>query len=444
MFLKEEDRVMDAALASLLAPFSSATNKTFDQALTNRSERVLSETPSSGLSARDADGPVFTEPNGDRVTILSRNSPKADTSGLSDWFEGLRDTAPTTSGSDLLTSGSFAFSSSFSFQASFSQLSVGSGGNANGVQGLLDNLDTLYQDLLAFSPDQAERLSILAQIIATLNPNGAEGILETIYDTMRRFSGIMGGAPAVAAPPPPPSGAPAPESAQGAEMRVEMVHFELDFEMEMTSEVTVAIAELRDQGINVQAMHIRTSQTVKIHIEFTGIRQEVAQSDPLVFDLGDDGVNLTGASEGTRFDINADGQTDTTGFVQGNDAFLALDRNSNGLIDDGAELFGDQHGARNGFEELAKYDDNADGRIDARDAVFDSLRLLHDLDGNGTVGRAETSTLAELGIASIDLGYSADSVQNDGRGNALAERSAFTRADGSKGSIVDAWVGYRA
>ena len=62
--------------------------------------------------------------------------------------------------------------------------------------------------------------------------------------------------------------------------------------------------------------------------------------------------------------------------MTGGDAFLAIDRNGNGSIDDGTELFGDQNGAAHGFAELAKFDSNHDGVINAQDDDFDKLLPL--------------------------------------------------------------------
>ncbi len=84
-----------------------------------------------------------------------------------------------------------------------------------------------------------------------------------------------------------------------------------------------------------------------------------------------------------------------TSFVSGGTAFLALDRNGNGRFDDGRELFGDQHGAVDGYEELARFDANADGIIDREDPVFDRLRLWH---ADGRV-----SALGDHGIAGLSL-----------------------------------------
>ncbi len=89
------------------------------------------------------------------------------------------------------------------------------------------------------------------------------------------------------------------------------------------------------------------------------------KTDPLVLDLAGNGFSTRGLDDAVRFDLDADGRTDRISAPSGDDALLALDRNNNGRIDDGRELFGDQNGAANGFAELGKYDDNGDGRIDA-------------------------------------------------------------------------------
>jgi hypothetical protein len=101
-----------------------------------------------------------------------------------------------------------------------------------------------------------------------------------------------------------------------------------------------------------------------------------------------------------------------------NNAFLALDRNENGMIDNGAELFGNytpqpappqgQH--RNGYAALAVFDDptnggNGNGKIDPGDAVYSSLRLLVDRNHNGIGEPDELIPLAAAGVFAIDLNY---------------------------------------
>ncbi len=167
--------------------------------------------------------------------------------------------------------------------------------------------------------------------------------------------------------------------------------------------------------------------------------QVMGLSDPLVFDLGDEGINLTSAEDGVYFDIKGDGSKPKTGWISGNNAFLYLDENGNGTADDAHELFGDHGGYSNGFDKLAQHDDNGDGVIDAQDAVYDELRLWRDLNGDGVNQGEESLTLAQAGIASINLRYD-KTYEKDKHGNVVGERSSFTRADGSQGLVVDAWL----
>lgn len=143
--------------------------------------------------------------------------------------------------------------------------------------------------------------------------------------------------------------------------------------------------------------------------------------DPLVIDLGGEGPTTTGAEGARAFDLAADGRTAPTSFARGATAFLALDRDGDGRITHGGELFGDQHGAVDGYAELAKFDTNADGRIDAEDPVFGRLELLF--------GDGRRQTLGDASILSLDLGAVPQTGTTTG-GDAIFARSLATRADG--------------
>jgi hypothetical protein len=99
------------------------------------------------------------------------------------------------------------------------------------------------------------------------------------------------------------------------------------------------------------------------------------------------------------------------------------------MIDNGGELFGDQHGAADGFAELKRFDANGDGAIDSQDPVFGSLLLLD--------ARGGTKSLADAGITRINLDTQTrvDLPLDGGR---LVATAAFDRADGSQGTVGEA------
>jgi len=168
-------------------------------------------------------------------------------------------------------------------------------------------------------------------------------------------------------------------------------------------------------------------------------------ASPLVIDLGNTGVSLSSAMDGVWFDIDADGFDERISWpIDQDSAFLTLDLNGNGAIDSAAELFGNFTALpsgrvpANGFEALRYYDGNKDGFLDAKDVIYEDLRLWQDVNRDGNSSSEELKTLASLGVTSINLNY-IDGLEADFFGNQTRERSVVTMSDNTKRLIVDIW-----
>lgn len=168
------------------------------------------------------------------------------------------------------------------------------------------------------------------------------------------------------------------------------------------------------------------------------INAEPKKTDPLVLDLAGNGFSTSGLARSVRFDLDGDGKLDQISVPTGDDALLAYDRNGNGRIDDGRELFGDQNGAANGFAELRKYDDNGDGRIDSQDAIFERLSLLR-FDAQG---RQSSQSLSDAGVSAIYL-QARDVKIALGAYDEIAQLGRFEFADGRSGQAADLLLAQR-
>lgn len=180
--------------------------------------------------------------------------------------------------------------------------------------------------------------------------------------------------------------------------------------------------------------------------DFNAARNFVQQRrDPLALDLDGDGIETAGTNNGITFDFNGDGLETGTGWVKGDDGFLALDLNGNGIIDTGAELFGvdtvkaNGQKAANGFDALSDLDSNADGVFDSQDAQFANVRVWQDRNQDGNSQANELKSLAELDIIAINLGATA--TNQNSNGNLISATGTFIRSDGTEGgaTTIRAW-----
>ena len=155
-----------------------------------------------------------------------------------------------------------------------------------------------------------------------------------------------------------------------------------------------------------------------------------ALMDPLIIEFN--GSFPTLSSKTFSFDIDSDGREDQISRLGNTSAFLALDKNGSGVIENGNELFGAKSG--NGFEELREYDNDKNGWIDENDPIFNKLRIWHK-----TEDKDELIAIGEVEIGAIYLGDISTPFEIKDSSNALMgamrQSSFFVFENGSGGMI---------
>ena len=160
--------------------------------------------------------------------------------------------------------------------------------------------------------------------------------------------------------------------------------------------------------------------------------------DPIVLDLGGEGIHFTSVQDGVQFDLNANGVHEQVAWTSGHEGILALDVNHNGTIDDGSEIFSPFFAGgsfADGLAALASLDTNGDGKIDASDDAYSQLQIWQDLNHDGISDPGELSGLADLGIKSIAL--DAEEANDEIDGQTVTANGTFMKNDGTTGHFVE-------
>lgn len=212
--------------------------------------------------------------------------------------------------------------------------------------------------------------------------------------------------------------------------------FTFEIEVSRTARVKALLSEFQQsgkrEGVTVTRLSAESSETIRLRVTIGGTRG----ADPIMLDLNRNGeIDLTTAARGRRFDLTGDGKVEQAAFVADGDAVLALDRNRDGVINGGRELFGDHHGAKNGLEELGRFDLNRDGMIDSKDPIYSQLVAYYDVNRNGIVG-GEFRPLDEVGVERLLLEYKPVEILRPDS-NVTTGTAGFEFTDGTTADMVE-------
>ncbi|WP_417484088.1 calcium-binding protein [Maricaulis salignorans] len=155
---------------------------------------------------------------------------------------------------------------------------------------------------------------------------------------------------------------------------------------------------------------------------------------PVVFDLGGDGLDLVSVNESRVVYDAGNGTLFRLGWVGASDGFLALDRDGDGIINNRTEIsfVGDFEGATTDLEGLQGFDSNADGVLDARDAMWGEFRIWQDVNQNGVGTAGELMSLEAAGIVSLNLALTSTGRESGSMADSFSLNTAIaTRADGT-------------
>lgn len=236
-----------------------------------------------------------------------------------------------------------------------------------------------------------------------------------------------------AEPTQPPTSATEQPAPPAAGYGIEYERHETHYEAEQTSfsaQGTVKTADGREINFNLQLSMSRE------HLEQSDISLRLGDAarqtkDPLVINFNGNAAQLTAAK--FSFDLDADGSAENISFVAPGSGFLALDKNQDGQVNNGSELFGPASG--NGFAELAAYDQDGNHWIDENDAVFTQLGVWSkDAQGNDHLASLKAAGVGALylGSTATEFTYKDASNQTDGQ---LRSSGIYLNENGSAGSL---------
>jgi hypothetical protein len=234
--------------------------------------------------------------------------------------------------------------------------------------------------------------------------------------------------PALQAPPP----AQAPASAPAAGYGIEYDYRESYTETELTTfsaSGTVTTADGRAISFSVNLAMSRTyHEESSVSLRLGDAARKI---DPLVLNFAGTAAQLT--DQRFAFDLDADGNDDQINFVSPGSGFLVFDRNGDGRINDGSELFGPTSG--DGFQELAALDGDNNGWIDENDAAFDQLQVwTRDAEAQEQLQSLAAAGVGAIALSRVDTPFDIKTNANEILGH-IRNSGIFLQESGTAGTI---------
>lgn len=198
---------------------------------------------------------------------------------------------------------------------------------------------------------------------------------------------------------------------------------------DFATEGTVVTASGREIKFNVEMSMSRTFyEEASAVIDFSAVNL----TDPLVINLDTEPVSVS--DQKFYFDLDADGHAEQVSRLNAGSGFLALDKNGDGIINDGSELFGTKSG--NGFADLAKYDQDGNGWIDEADEIFSKLLIWQkDEHGNDVLRGLGAAGVGAIYLGNINTQFSLNS-ETDNKTNAVVRQTGmFLYENGDAGTV---------
>lgn len=202
-------------------------------------------------------------------------------------------------------------------------------------------------------------------------------------------------------------------------------------EAEFTAFETVGTAKTTDgREINFGVSVEMSRAFCEKYETFT--QQNYVVTDPLVINLDSD---VAGVSDMKfLFDLDADGKEEEISFTENGSGFLALDKNGDGKINDGSELFGTKSG--DGFADLAAYDEDGNGWIDEADSIFKDLKIwTKDEDGRDVLLDLKKADVGAIYLGNVDTEFSLKNQENHNTNAVIRKTGVFLKESGGVGTV---------